>query len=227
MKEFIQKQVSSIKEFTENLLPNYNETTLKKLFYIFLSYDMVVRPNFILWLMLTKSYAKTEKGIMVITDNIRCEVEENHPQLLLNVTAKVLGNVISPRDIYKEVDKKILPIIANEVRVLTSNAKGVEGFFIMALLENASLVFIPWFSEVALHRLGVDDLTYFRIHGQADIKHANDFIDATNTELDRAISDFCEENHITDSSVVERNYEEKMREVSKKVKRVLSSIFSF
>ena len=58
-----------------------------------------------------------------------------------------------------------------------------EGLAVMATLENASLVFVPWLRAAAV-RLGSTDLTYADKHGEADVLHADAFVRALESELE-------------------------------------------
>lgn len=229
MKEFIQKQIADLNLSINTGLPNYNSVKPSDALKTLLAYDMVFRPNFILWLMLMKGKERTAKGIEVVGDNLKCEIEENHPQLLLNTlvpTLSLFTDIGSTEQVYKDVDILMMPIMVNEVRSLTLSSASTDGFFIMAMLENASLTFIPWLKQIVEHRLPVGDVTYFNIHGEADKEHAVAFLDAANDEyIQRAITNGGID--ISRRKMVYSSQKKRMVEITEKLKAVFEGIFSF
>lgn len=229
MKEFIQKQIDELRLSISTGLPNYNKVKPSNALKVLLAYDMVFRPNFILWLMLMKGKERTPKGRKVLEDNLKCEIEENHPQLLLNSLVPsfhLFTDVESMEQVYKDVDKKMLPIITNEVRSLTLSSTSTDGFFIMAMLENASLTFIPWIKEIVEHRLPVNDVKYFNVHGEADKEHAVAFLEASSDEyIQRAITNGGED--FQRRRMIYSSQEKHMNEITAKLKTVFEGIFYF
>lgn len=63
----------------------------------------------------------------------------------------------------------------------TLNA-GLTGLVILSVLEKTSEIFIPVLEDMG-KSLGVTDLTYTQVHGEADAKHSEAFICALKAEL--------------------------------------------
>ncbi|HWC57953.1 MAG TPA: hypothetical protein VG621_03320 [Candidatus Paceibacterota bacterium] len=228
MKQFITEQTEDLKQFITELLPDYNNGEPSDMLKVLLAYDMVVRTNFILWLMLTNGNVQTAEAKQVLEENIKCQIEENHPQLLLNVIVpalQFLAVFYSIRDQYEDVDAVMLPIVAREIRFLTQKAASVKGLFLMALWENSSLVFIPWLNEISFHRLAISDGKYFLIHRETDI-NATAFIEAASVEFESVIEKLAK------SDLKRRRYYRgqmsiELGEITESLKRVFSAIFSF
>lgn len=171
--EYIDTAIKEFKLQIRGFLPkNIDDVGFKQLCRIFIAYDRFIRPNFILWLMLTKHAAKTDEGLRVIQENLECEISENHPQLLLDITEQVLKKWGQTQHLNKLTSKVGW---SSDIDQLTEYASGSTGFFMMTLLENASLEFIPWMKKAAAEQFGITDVKYFDIHGLADIAHADAF----------------------------------------------------
>jgi heme oxygenase-like protein len=68
-----------------------------------------------------------------------------------------------------------------KIRNLARELSGVKNIALMAVLESTSAAFIPYLADLA-KRLGCNDLTYTDVHGEADIEHANQFLEALSDE---------------------------------------------
>lgn len=178
-------------------LPDVSTLSLKQLAYVLLVYDSMIRPHFVPLLANAWTRCKSTEARQACADNILCEVNENHPQMLADF-ARVALSIATREDIEQYVRSNGYGHM-EELNTLTMQQydSALPALIILAALENTSLVFIPWLEEAA-KRLGAVDLTYTQKHGEADIKHADQFIEAVEAELKAERSD------VTFSEIFER-----------------------
>jgi peptidoglycan hydrolase CwlO-like protein len=122
---------------------------------------------------MTSSYlfARSLEAKINSFENIWVEIIQNHPGLLHSFT-ELANTKIETNQIDNSIAK---------IRDQIANQKSVYSITLMALLETSSANFIPYLEGLAIS-LGVEDLEYTRIHGVADIKHANQFLESLESE---------------------------------------------
>jgi hypothetical protein len=112
----------------------------------------------------------------VIAENLECEKRQDHSGMLFDLLLEAKS--LPTRQALFHMGP-IMKRVREEQRDPTSI--GLFGTMHFAMLENTSLEFIPDIGRRA-QRQGATNLTYVEIHGEADIKHARAFIDATQHE---------------------------------------------
>lgn len=138
---------------------------------ILANYRHTFGPNFILWIELARHQCKSDTAYTVCHENLICEVLEDHPRLLAEfIDEPYCESIVDDYALYIDV-------------ITEACSVPMEGLLILAVLEHASLVFIPWLERVA-RALGIDEkkCEYLRRHGEADIEHANAFLRALEAE---------------------------------------------
>jgi hypothetical protein len=107
-------------------------------------------------------------------ENLWVEIRDDHPSMLRDFAkcTKAEPNAEDFQYTHNEVMK---------IRNLVSELSGVKNIALMATLENTSASFIPYLAELA-KRLGCKNLTYTDIHGEADVEHADQFLEALSDE---------------------------------------------
>lgn len=146
-------------------------------------YVAAVAGNFTDWIGKTIPSARHELARYALTDNLRCESEQDHVGMLFEFALRshalpegthysyVLNSVEKIRGLFKDW-----------------NTAGLSGVALCAALENTSEVFIPDLERRAIE-LGCNDLTYTKVHGVADIEHSRAFSNATIAEFDAGYND--------------------------------------
>lgn len=139
-------------------------------------YVAAVALNFTDWIGKTYPWARHEIAQCALKDNLRCEQSQDHVGLLLDF-AKQAGAQATVED-FDYVSEQVAAI-----RKLLGKVEdaGFTGLVILAVLENASEVFIPVLEEMG-RMLGVTDLTYTQVHGEADVEHSDAFVVALKAE---------------------------------------------
>lgn len=163
-------------------LPDISALTDRQLAYVLLTYQGLVEPNFIPFLVNVMLRCRSEVARSACKDNLLCEVREDHPRMLrdfvqpacAHVTPNEIRNCMSAAHAYETAET------LNRITRWPGNAS--RGLVVLAALEGTSLVFMPWL-EAAAQRLGATDLTYTQKHGAADIGHADQFVAAVEAEL--------------------------------------------
>lgn len=139
-------------------------------------YVAAVAVNFTDWIGKTYPWARHEVAQHALKDNLRCEQSQDHVGMLLNF-AKQAGVQATAEDFdyvseHVEAIRKLLGKVEDA---------GFTGLVILAVLENTSEVFIPVLEEMG-KKLGITDLTYTRVHGEADAEHSDAFVAALKAE---------------------------------------------
>ena len=139
-------------------------------------YTAAIAVNFTEWMGRTLPWTRHEFTKYVLTDNLRCEITEDHTGMLFRF-AENSGIKLESSD-YAYTKKEI----AN-IRIMLSNPNSISlsGTALCAVLENTSLVFIPDLAKKA-RECGCSDFTYTVKHGEADTEHSNLLILALNKE---------------------------------------------
>lgn len=139
-------------------------------------YTAAIAVNFTDWIGKTYPWARHEIAQHALKDNLRCEQSQDHVGMLLDF-AKAAGVRVTAEDFARVAE----PVEA--IRKLLGRVRdaGFTGLAILAILENTSEMFIPVLEEMG-KTLGVTDLTYTRVHGEADVEHSDAFIRALKAE---------------------------------------------
>ena len=140
-------------------------------------YHAVMAVNFTDWMGKTIPWVESSDALVVLKDNIQCEIEEDHIGML-DRFAQYSGAMPDKEDYFfvQECVVKIRNLLKD------STTRGLAGITLCAVLENTSLRFIPDIA-VRAKTLGSNDLGYTDSHGKADIKHAKFMRDAMMYEL--------------------------------------------
>lgn len=140
-------------------------------------YAAAIAPNFSPWIALTYPWVNHEKAQYALKDNLRCELVEDHVSMLEDFAYLQSHCIVDEIDICHVIDP--LRQIRKIFRV--PERAGVNGLLLLAVLETASLEFIPVLEECGRRR-GVKDFTYTQKHGEADIAHSQAFVEAFTAE---------------------------------------------
>lgn len=170
----INKEIAELRTAVRGMMPTSFDPHTAIL--ILLTYERVFRPNFILWLTLTKNACRSSHARAVCEDNLGCEIKDNHPLLLLELVLPLVRRSATEPDI-----GEIVALASKRAYLAESKANLVQicsdpmgGLIAMAAFENASLEFVPWMREVA-EPLHLVRKKYLDVHGEADIAHAAAF----------------------------------------------------
>lgn len=141
-------------------------------------YTAAVAINFTDWIGKTLPWVRHERARYALTENLRLEQSDDHVGMLLRFAED--ANAMPSEEMFARVAQPVagIRIFLKDVR----NA-GFVGLTILAILEGTSPIFIPVLEELG-RELGVKDLTYTRVHGEADAAHAEDLANALKAELD-------------------------------------------
>lgn len=127
--------------------------------------------NFTDWIGKTLPWTRHERAQFALKDNLRCEQSEDHVGILLEFAfyAKVEGDPSATQEIIKE--------IRNAFR--STKTAALFGTALLATLEVMSVDFIPVLEDMGRDLgLEADNLEYTRVHGAADVAHADALTEA-------------------------------------------------
>jgi len=138
-------------------------------------YTAAIEGNFLVWMGGASISARSVVSKFAADENLWVEIRDDHPSMLRNFAkcAKAEPDAEDFQYVHSEVMK---------VRNLVGELSGVKNIALMAVLENTSASFIPYLAGLA-KKLGCNDLTYTDVHGEADIEHANQFLEALSDEV--------------------------------------------
>jgi hypothetical protein len=140
-------------------------------------YTAAIAVNFTDWMGKALPWVRHELAQFVLKDNLRCEAVHDHIGMLYKF-AKSAG---------ADIDEAAYSLTILEVERIRElfrepNTAGLAGLALITALENTSIEFIPMLEAVAKN-LGVTDLQYTKVHGEADAEHSNMFVRALKAEL--------------------------------------------
>ena len=138
-------------------------------------YTAAIAGNFQLWLAMTKP--RDDDAFCKVYSNFVCETLEDHRGMLLafEKSCQSDGSAVARAHTGEEVET-IFKLFTDKVN------RGLSGVALGAVLENTSKIFIPNLASLA-KECGCKDFTYTDKHGEADIKHSDEFFVALELEL--------------------------------------------
>lgn len=161
-------------------LPDIDSMSDEDLAVVLLTYDRLIRYNFVPWMTYTWIRCQSDVAEKACRDNLNCEVNKKHPWML--------ADFVAPARRYTSIKEKAFHranlgrnLVAGLDFAIVIDDEAINGLLVMACLENASIAFIPWLAEAG-RRIGATDFTYTDVHGEADIDHANEFVNAVDAE---------------------------------------------
>jgi hypothetical protein len=171
MSKIILLQIQSFSQKISQILVPQSELNLQKTKTILSRYKYVFEGNFITWMVSSFLFAQSLEAKQNSFENIWVEVIQNHPGLL--------HDFANPASI--NIETQLLDISISKIRNQISQQQSVYSITLMALLESSSAIFVPYLERLVIS-LGSKDLQYSQIHGVADIKHADQFVESLNAE---------------------------------------------
>lgn len=139
-------------------------------------YTAAISGNFQQWLAIT--FARDVEANGIVLSNLNCEGQEDHRGMLLGF-AKSCNT--KPGDADRDHSEYEVQVIFD---LLTNKkTRGLHGVALGAVLETTSKIFVPDLEKRA-RECGCTDFTYIEKHGEADIKHADEFLRALELEME-------------------------------------------
>jgi len=168
-------------------------------------YTAVFEQKFTQWMSIALAGAVNKKDfnnevVTALADNLYCEYEQNHPQMLRNF-AKYAGAAPTLGD------KKMADRFCASIEGLMLPSRPVFAIGVVTALETTSCIFIPYLDKIATN-LGVKDHTYTNIHGEADKMHAEQLFTA-----------------LSIAATTEENWQVQTQQAFKKTSHILQYIF--
>lgn len=137
-------------------------------------YVAVFEGNFLSWMSGGSIAARSLGARYAADENLLVELRDNHPGMLRGFAVSCAAE--PEREDYAYMQKDIAII-----RNMTKELSGLKNICLMGVLENTSAAFVPYLAELG-KKLGCEDFTYTNVHGEADIQHANQFLEALTDE---------------------------------------------
>ncbi len=138
-------------------------------------YAAAISGNFQQWLAIT--FARDVEANSIVLSNLSCEGLEDHRGMLLEFAKSCNAKPRNEdRDHSEHEVQVIFDLFANKA------TRGLHGVALGAVLENTSKIFIPDLEKRA-RQCGCTDFTYIEKHGEADIKHSDEFSRALELEM--------------------------------------------
>lgn len=143
-------------------------------------YTVAFAAEFQSWLGVTHAFVRHELAKHTTMDNLRCEFNNDHTSMLHNFATSC--DACLDRTAHAAIEPWI-----RDVRALFTHSatRGIYGLTVLAMLERASLTFIPVL-KAAGEVCGCEDFTYT---DEADLAHVNAFLEALDAESKEGYSD--------------------------------------
>lgn len=175
----VRDKVDAAVDRVRAVLPEQNRMTDENLALNLVTYREIIGRNFLPWMAYVFTGLTSPVARAICRENALCELTEDHPLMLRSMMDGMVPRVPEAR---AGMVLRRSSALVKEVRHRCI-ASPCEGLAVMATLENASLVFVPWLHTAAV-RLGSTNLTYAEKHGEADVLHADAFVGALESELE-------------------------------------------
>ena len=138
-------------------------------------YTAVIEGNFMAWMGAAALTARSIQGRYAAEENLWVELKDDHAGMLRAFAQAANANPGSN-------DYAAINDVVSSMRKMVSEMSGLKNLALMAVLENTSATFIPVLEKLAV-QLGSTNLVYTKIHGEADVAHADQFTWALEHEI--------------------------------------------
>jgi hypothetical protein len=142
-------------------------------------YTAVLEGNFIYWMTAAYFSVRTREAQLIIEDNLREEVRDNHPGMLRKFA-------VAARAIPTDLDLLAVQRDLQAVRIFVAGMSGVQILIMMAFFEGFIQRFMPYLANLATVQ-GSSEQEYTDVHGVCDIAHTQELFRAFDAEM--AIAD--------------------------------------
>lgn len=170
LKEEMAKATNEIREF----LPDASKLSKEQAKKIIQRYTAAIEGNFLSWMGGGAISARSVISKFAVDENLWVEIKDNHPGMLRKF-AKDCNAEPNSED-YRYAENEV-----NAVREIVADLSGIKTITLMATLENTSTAFVPFLAQLG-KKLGCKDFTYTDVHGEADIEHADQFLQSLTDE---------------------------------------------
>ena len=137
-------------------------------------YAAVLEGNFIYWMTGTYLSVRSPEAQAIIIDNLREEVEGNHPGMLRRFA-------VAAHATPSESDRLVVDRELQNVRAFVARLSGVKLVLMMAFFEGFIARFMAYLADLAT-RQGSTEQEYTEVHGICDIAHTQDLFRAFEAE---------------------------------------------
>lgn len=138
-------------------------------------YTAAIEGNFVAWMGVTVITVRSIQGRYAASENLWVEMKDDHAGMLRRFAKSAGAEPLT-------ADYQAVAPAVESVRKMVGEMSGLKNLTLMAVLENTSAEFIPWLEKMAI-QLGTTDLTYTKVHGEADVMHADQFTWAVEHEM--------------------------------------------
>lgn len=171
---FVRESLNRTCQEVRSFLPpdSLDKETKRK---ILRKYVAAIEGNFVSWMGAAAISARSVQGRYAASENLWVEMRDDH--------AGMLRDFARSAHCEPELeDYQAISMAVGDIRGLVAELSGLGCLMLMAVLESASGVFIPWLENTA-KELGSTNLRYTQVHGEADIDHADQFAWAVTHEM--------------------------------------------
>jgi hypothetical protein len=184
-KSQITETLTGFNQRVGEMLPGISSLSNEQLAVTLHVYERLVGPYFIGMMAMVRAFCQSPEAHEACTENLNCEVGEDHQMMLRTFTAQIDCWVDYPMVKQRITEKTQHAAIHGHVAPLLDlvcfSNTSLPGLWIMGGLETSSQVFIPWMEQAA-ERLNMANTEYLVKHGIADIAHADEFARAIAAE---------------------------------------------
>lgn len=170
----LKAKMSKATSEVNNFLPAIEKVSKQQATKIIQRYTASIEGNFLSWMGGASISARSVLSKFAADENLWVEIKDNHPGMLRRFAQDCKAEPNS--EDYRYAEKEV-----NEVRRIVADLSGIKTITLMATLENTSSAFIPFLAELG-KKVGCTNFTYTDVHGEADIEHANQFLEALTDE---------------------------------------------
>jgi hypothetical protein len=159
-------------------------------------YTAVLEGNFIYWMTATYLSVRSSKAHAIVEDNLREEVQDNHPGMLRTFA-------VAARATPTDIDRLLIDTELQKVRAFVARLAGLRIILMMAFFEGFIQRFMPYLADLAAMQ-GSQETEYTDVHGVVDIAHTQGLFEAYSEETALADSEPSSTTHLEGVEVLRR-----------------------
>jgi hypothetical protein len=177
-------------------LPNPEHLSHEERRGIIARYTAVLEGNFIYWMTATYLSVRSSKAQMIIEDNLREEVRDNHPGMLRRFA-------VGAHATSTDIDRLAIDTDLQKVRAFVARLSALQIVLMMAFFEGFIQRFMPYLANLAAMQ-GSQEMEYTDVHGVVDIAHTLGLLEAFSEEAALRNSDPNSTTHLEGVEVLRR-----------------------
>ncbi len=171
----LEKRIDKLSRSINVLRTDIEEMEVPELKGILGRYAAAFTGFFSYWVAASKEAVKTPHAKKLLGKNLLEEIEGNHPQMLFDFVRS--AGVLPEAKDFQDIDKEV-----RHLNKVFASLSPVKAAIITAVLEATAVDDMKYLAAIA-KKLGSKNFTYTTVHGELDLEHTEELLQATESEM--------------------------------------------